>query len=331
MSAGPAAWSVHGGRIAEAAAHFGGTPDGWLDLSTGVNPVPWPGAGTVRIDWQRLPGETDLARLEEAAALHFGVDRARLCALPGSELGLRLIGRLIGGPARHVAPGYRTHGEMIAGSHAIARDQLDRPANGTLILANPSNPDGRILPRATIEALLDRVAASSGWLIVDEAFADAAPEISLAPTIDEGRPLILLRSFGKFFGLPGLRLGFLLGPAAFVARVRALLGSWPLSSAALAIGTPAYRDRAWIAAARSALFARAAALDAVLARHGLRALGVCPLFRLVEAPDAAELFERLARRAILTRPFAHNPHWLRLGLPPHAAALGRLDAALGHG
>ena len=128
-----------------------------------------------------------------------------------------------------------------------------------------------------------------------------------------------------------MRLGFVLAPQAIVAALRARLGAWPLSEAAIAIGTAAYADAGWIEATRQRLPAEAIALDAVLARHGYRAAGACPLFRLIETDDGRALFERLARRAILTRPFADEPRWLRLGLPADSEALARLHAALGHG
>ena len=323
------AWLWHGGAIEAARQRFGGCERLWIDLSTGINPAPWPGAATMAIDWRRLPEASALALLETAAAAHFGADPRHVCAVPGTEVGMRLVGRIIGGPARYVAPAYRTHGEMIAGSRPIAwTDAME--TDGTLILANPNNPDGRCLDRATLQALLAR-RGSSGWLLIDEAFADADPAQSLADAVTEEARLLIFRSFGKFFGLAGLRLGFVIAPSQITAPLRRLLGAWPLSAAALAIGTPAYRDRAWIAQTRQELKANAATLDACLQRHGYQPRGACPLFRLLETDDAQALFERLARRAILTRPFADQPRWLRIGLPADPAALDRLDAALGHG
>ena len=82
---------------------------------------------------------------------------------------------------------------------------------------------------------------------------------------------------------------------------------------------------------RARLDAEAAALDTGLARIGYRATGACPLFRLLEVQDGPALFDRLARRAILTRPFADNPCWLRIGLPADTIAADRLEAALRDG
>jgi cobalamin biosynthetic protein CobC len=318
-------WTWHGGGLQAAKHHFGG--DDWIDLSTGINPHPWSGAATMAFDWQRLPDREGLARLEAVAAACFGVDARHVCAVPGTEIGLRLVGALVGGAAQHVAPGYRTHGEMIAGSAAVGWPAPGDSA-GNLILANPNNPDGRAVTAAAMRDLLERRA---GWLLVDEAFADTDPASSIAASVGDTRRLIVFRSFGKFFGLAGVRLGFVLAPQAIVSALRERLGAWPLSAAAIAIGTAAYADAGWIAAARQRLGEEAAVLDAMLVRRGHRPVGACPLFRLIEADDAHALFEHLARRAILTRPFADQPRWLRLGLPADADALARLAAALADG
>ena len=184
---------------------------------------------------------------------------------------------------------------------------------------------------AILDTLLDQRAASPHWLMIDEAFADADPGLSMAARVRDDRRLLVFRSFGKFFGLAGVRLGFVLGPSDALAQLRSRLGSWPVSSAALAIGAAAYADTRWIAATRERLDGEAAALDVVLRRHGLAPQGTCPLFRLVVVADAHRLFERLARQAILTRPFEYQPTWLRIGLPGSPDALARLDAALDRG
>src|SRR3546814_295880 len=161
----------------------------WIDLSTGINPKPWPGAA-MTFDWRRLPDPEHLARLERVAADYFGVGSRHVCAVPGSEIGLRLVGTLIGGAARHVVPGYRTHGEMIPESAPTGWDEA-RDAGGNLILANPNNPDGRAIAAEAVRALLAR---RDGWLLVDEAFADADPAHSVAASIADDRRLIVFRS-----------------------------------------------------------------------------------------------------------------------------------------
>ncbi|HEX7875492.1 MAG TPA: threonine-phosphate decarboxylase [Sphingobium sp.] len=317
------AFRWHGGRLEEARKLYGEGDGPWIDLSTGINPVAWPGAEGIPLDWRALPDPAALADLEAAAAAYFGVEPACVCTVPGSEIGLRIVGRMLDRPGRHLTPSYRTHGEVFAQNIAV-RAPEEAPAGTALLLANPNNPDGRLFPR-------ERLLAREEWLVVDEAFADCVPGSSIASHVGEGRRLVVLRSFGKFFGLAGVRLGFVIGPPDIVAGCRRLLGDWPVSAAAIAFGRAAYRDGAWIAGTVEALTDKARELDILLARHGLTARGECPLFRLVETEDAASLFDRLARRAILTRPFDQEPRWLRFGLPAGEAEMARLDAALAHG
>ncbi|WP_150294193.1 aminotransferase class I/II-fold pyridoxal phosphate-dependent enzyme [Sphingobium estronivorans] len=318
----------HGGRLKEAQAAYGG--DDWIDLSTGISPLVWTGVEEIAPDWRTLPEPDDLAALEAAAAAHFGVHPDHVCAIPGSEMGLRLVGPMLAMPGRWLVPSYRTHGEIF-GEGCPVEHWEGAAEQVALLLANPNNPDGRVIPAARLRQWLAALERAGGWLVIDEAYADAVPSCSLASDIGDERRLVLLRSFGKFFGLAGVRLGFLLGPRGVVAQVRRAMGEWPVSAAAIAFGRAAYRDRQWIERAVGLLKARAAALDAVLARHGLDGRGDCPLFRQVAVPDGFVLFERLARRAILTRPFAENRHCLRLGLPGDEAALARLDRALADG
>ena len=325
-----AGFTHHGGGIAQAMRQFGGEAGDWLDLSTGINPAPWPGMAAP--DWRALPDAGALAALEAAAAGHFGVVPAHCCAVPGSEMGLRLIGRLIGGRAAYLWPAYRTHGAAFADAVPVLGPDQGLPDDAvTLLLANPNNPDGRVLEPDRLRLWHDRLAARRGWLVVDEAFADATPGVSVAGHVGAWRRLVVLRSFGKFFGLAGLRLGFVLGPEAVLAPLRAMLGDWPLGAGALAMGAAAYADAPWIAQARADLAQRAGRMDALLARYGWQAQGQCPHFRLMADDRAAGLFARLARHRILSRPFDYDPRWLRLGVPAAEADWARLGRALGDG
>lgn len=318
-------FTVHGGRLSAARARFGGGRSDWLDLSTGINPSPWPIPANLALDWRTLPDPHDLARLEHTAAAYFRSEPGLCLAVPGSETGLRALAGLLGVPGIHRHLTYGTYGE------AFGRGEAGRGGPTALVVGNPNNPDGAAIPREVLLAALARQERSGGWLIVDEAFADCTPDLSIADAVAEHRRLIVTRSFGKFFGLAGLRLGFVLAPSEVLGGLRRLQGEWPIGAAALLFGASALADEAWISQARADLRRSAERLDQVLSRRGFVPIGGCPLFRLIATDDAGLLFEQLARRHILTRPFAEQPRLLRFGLPADAAALARLDAALGDG
>lgn len=323
---------VHGGRRHAARARFPEAPGPWIDLSTGINPLPYPLPDLAPAVFADLPEPDDLARLERAAAAAYGVaDPAMVVAAPGTQILIELLPLIAApGTALVLGPTYGEHGPGWArAGHrvGIARrlEDLDAASHGVVV--NPNNPDGRVLTAAELLPLADRLDRKGGFLVVDEAFADLEPGVSLAPFLP--RPgLAILRSFGKTYGLAGLRLGFLLAPPDMAAAVRAALGPWAVSGPAIAIGTRALADDRWRLKAQAATAAMAARLDALMVGAGFRLEGGCRLFRLYGHDEAARWFERLGRAGILARPFDYRADWLRLGLPADEAGFARLAAVL---
>ncbi len=320
----------HGGRLREATAAYPDARGPWLDLSTGINPEPWPGARASAQALRTLPDPTLLAELEAVAARAFGVaDPARVVAVAGADAALRLLPLLLGdGDVALVAPIYGGHAQAWAGRAPCMVTSIDdRRAveAGVLVLVNPNNPDGRQIGREAISALARTRSAVGRWTIVDEAFVEVAPHLSVADL--EIERLIVLRSFGKFYGLPGARLGFIICDRALAEQLRVFLGDWPVCADALALGLGAYADDAWRATTTACLATQARNVDAVLSAAGLAVVGGCDLFRWVEAPDAHRLFVGLCRQGVLTRPFAEHPARLRFGIPSRQN-LDRLREAL---
>ncbi|MDB5363436.1 MAG: cobC [Rhodospirillales bacterium] len=321
----------HGGALDRAIARFGGTRGDWIDLSTGINPWPYAVPAIGADAWTRLPDEAALAALGDAARGCYGAPAdARLTVAPGSQALIQLLPRLL--PPAQVAvlgPTYAEHARCwtLACHDVQVIPDIDGSTASILVLVNPNNPDGRIWPPERLAVLAERQAARGGLLVVDEAFAEVGPEASLMPRA--GLPgLVILRSFGKFFGLAGLRLGFAFGPAGLIDRLNAAFGPWAVAGPALEIGRAALSDASWIAATRVRLAAAARALDAALSTAGLEPIGGTDLFRLARIDGAERLADRLGRHHILVRRFADQPNWLRFGLPPDAAAAARLRAAL---
>ena len=308
----PAALLGHGGRLGAARTAWPDAPTPWQDLSTGINPRPYPVPVLAPETWSRLPDPSALQALEQAAATAFGVaDPARVVAAAGSEALIRLLPRLL--TARRVAISERTYGGhagawRAAGVEPVA---LDDPAADLRVVVNPDNPTGQALSPAQVLGLTD------GPLLIDEAFVEVDPDLSVAALAGAAghERLIVLRSFGKFYGLAGARLGFLIAEPALAARVRQALSDWPVSGPAIAAGLAAYADQDWALQTRAQLIDDAARLDALLRRAGFEIVGGTPLFRLTRAIDAAQRFEILAQAGILTRPFVWDETLIRFGLP----------------
>ncbi len=336
-AAQPGSFSHHGGRLSAAYAAYPQAPSPWVDLSTGINPHIYPAPRASKTQRARLPDRAELARLEAAAARAFDVEDPRcVVAIAGTELAIRLLPQVLElRYARIVEPTYGSHADAWrragAGVESVSRDQIDevRP-QCALTIVNPNNPDGAVLEPGRILPICERVSITGGALIVDESFCELQPQISVAAAAgtDPRRRLIVLRSFGKFYGLAGVRLGFVVCVMPLAQRLRGLLGDWPVSADALAAGAAAYSDVEWARRMRARLQREARQLDRLLATAGFHILGGTSLYRLCRSDNARERFEALARAGILVRPFAHDPRLLRFGLPGGPQAWARLKTVL---
>jgi cobalamin biosynthetic protein CobC len=312
---------------------FPGAPEPFIDLSTGINPIPYPLPSLLPHVFARLPEPRALERLCEVAAQAYAAPSAScVVAAPGAQILLPLAAALVPpGRAAVLGPTYSEHARAaaLAGHTVVETSDVARLADADLaVVVNPNNPDGRMVEVDTLCALARVLASRGGLLVVDEAFMDVGPPgASLAGRVGEG--LIVLRSFGKFFGLAGLRLGFAISAPEQAARLRAQLGPWPVAGPAIAIGSRALPDAAWIDMTRRGVTLAAQRLDDVLVNAGLELVGGTPLYRLVRTNRATFLFENLGRAGIVVRRFADAPTWLRFGLPGPDWAWERLTAALG--
>ena len=326
------AFTYHGGALDVAHRLAPRAPEPWIDLSTGVNPYPYPLPKLEREVWSQLPTAEALLELEAAAAFRYGVTIETVVAGPGSQALIQALSRMTPyGAVGVLGPTYGGHAEAFAAAGACVREAKGLEAMGDFdvaVVVNPNNPDGRVTTRADLLKLHGRLARRGKGLIVDEAFADfdAAGE-SLAPVLPASGAVVL-RSFGKSFGLPGLRLGFAIASGDVVKTLRAVLGPWPVSGPAIAIGTKALADLDWVEGMRVRLGEEAARLDALLKGNGWRILGGTRLFRLGAREDAGKAFRRLLAVGILARPFAGAPDRLRFGIPCKEADWRRLASAL---
>ena len=316
----------HGGNLDVALARFGGRLEEWIDLSTGINRQAYPAPTLEPRHWKALPSPSDIAALHTAARQAYGCS-ASVLAVAGAQAAIQLLPHLApAGRARILAPTYNEFAPVLtaAGWQVDEVGEIEALAAADIaVVVNPNNPDGRRHEPEDLLALSLRV----GRLVIDESFADAMPDVSVAS--DAGRTgLLVLRSFGKFYGLAGLRLGFVIGGETDIAALSAMAGPWPISGMAIEIGQRALRDRDWREATRGRLSREAMRLDALAQAAGWKLIGGTPLFRLYETGDAVAAQGRLARAKIWSRLFKGKPGWLRLGLPGDLSEWERLAAAL---
>lgn len=323
---------IHGGALDVMRAAYPGTPEPWIDLSTGINPWPFAETGLSGEALAHLPTRQTYEFCRQAMANAIGAPPDALLLAPGSELLIRLLPRVI--TPRRVAilsPTYGDHATVWqrAGAEVIETDDPLNLADRVdgVVITHPNNPDGRIFDPEALHALRRELAVRGGWLIVDEAYADLMPGCSLAPR-GGADGLIILRSFGKFFGLAGLRLGALIAPATVRAATADCLGVWPVSGAALEIGARAYASTSWQSQTRERLASASSRLDGILQTAGLNPVGGTHLYRYVETAGADSVFEQLARAGIYVRRFVWSDTHLRIGLPATPEAESRLADVL---
>jgi cobalamin biosynthetic protein CobC len=302
----------HGGGLDAAIATYGGTRDGWLDLSTGINPLPYP-VGEIGADaWTALPDSAAMERLLVAARAFWNVpDGAEIVAAGGASALIAAMPHVFAGTRVIIQkPTYNEHAATFVAQGWTV--QQDGPSD-VRVLVHPNNPDGRTWQAADV----------GGPSVIDESFCDVMPAASLIGQAH--RPdCIVLKSFGKFWGLAGARLGFAICSPELAQRLRDHLGPWAVSGPALEIGARALEDLAWADAARERLATDAARLDCLV---GWKLAGGTDLFRTYAVEDASAMQDQLARGHVWSRIFPYSKTWIRLGLP-HPDRWDQLDAAV---
>lgn len=329
----------HGGNLREAALRFNRPVSDWLDLSTGINPQPYPVPQLALDAWHRLP-ENEPALALAACAYY---NAPLMLPVAGTQAAIQALPRLrllLNGPSKVMvaAPSYAEHAHHWAQHghqlrqvpYAELDTVIDTEENtcAVLVVCNPNNPTGASIAPEHLLAWAERLAARGGWLVVDEAFGDMTPQYSVAQWSD--RPgLIVLRSVGKFFGLAGLRLGFVAAQQSILRALADLLGPWAVSGPAQQIGLAALTDRTWQQAMRAELLVQGVRLHGLLAEHDISTCGSA-LYQWWQwpQPQAVAFWAHMAQRGIWVRLFENAACGIRLGLPPDADGWQRLSVAL---
>ena len=327
---------MHGGDLSVAVARYGGVREDWLDLSSGINKTSYPFDRETALDAiDCLPNQHDMVDCLAAARRAYGVpDEVSIVASPGTQSLIQAMPVLLGTnqSCLIVGPTYSEHQRSMARAGVDVAMVQEVPKEffpgDCLLIVNPNNPDGRQIKAKDLIDLANKLHKQRGLLIVDEAFADVVPDNSIVSMMSELPNTVVLRSYGKFFGMSGIRLGFLLGHEVQLSKIRDMLGPWAVSTPALRVGTQSLNDVKWQQEQRAFLTERAEKLDAVLSKRNLYVAGGTPLFRLVINEEARDLHRKLAEMHIWTRIFDYRADYMRFGIPITDEALERLDDAL---
>lgn len=320
----------HGGNLDYALKRYGGEAQDWLDLSTGVSPWPYPTDSIDPQSWRDLPSPPH--RLITAAARYYGCEEDKVCLSPGTQLAIRLLPTLLSEPQNVAVPtiGYQEHSyawqraghkihyyESLEALEQLAHEQ----AVDSAVVINPNNPTCELTPENTLKQLAKKL---RGLLVVDEAFADYQPTQSLVASSSLDN-IIVLRSIGKFFGLAGARVGFLISQSSVNKELDALFQPWSVNGPAQVITMRALDDKKWQQAQISRITEQRQLLDDLVSQlncvssidgmrhksHGL----FTTLFG--NASSLSELHLGLAEQKIWTRlgDPDQDRNWLRLSLP----------------
>ena len=304
----------HGGNLSAAAQQYGIPLASWLDLSTGINPNHYPLPNIPIEAWQRLPEDND--GLMKAACAYY--DCQSLLPTAGSQAAIQVLPTLR--PTCHIAMPkqmYQEHAHAwkSRGHHVTLFETT--PDAGLLekvdvvLVCNPNNPTGKRFNKAQLLTWHQTLSTRGGWLIVDEAFMDTTPEDSIAAHTHLPN-LLVLRSLGKFFGLAGARVGFLLAEINVLKKAQEALGPWAVNGASRFIAIHALNNLTWQADTRTTLSADSLRLKQLLTQYGLMPNGGTDLFQFVMTAQSSAIHQALAKQGVWVRLFESA---LRFGLP----------------
>lgn len=327
----------HGGNLTLAVERFGIPSERWIDLSTGINPESFPFSPLNATDWRTLPhAESEL--LTAARAYY---NATSILAVAGSQAAIQLLPRLRSKSRVAFLPlsynehsyNWRKRGHECV---AVSKEQLiaDCSSFDVVVICNPNNPTGEKFAPEVLLELHANLSQRSGWLVVDEAFMDCTPSSSVVSSTGDTREgLIVLRSFGKFFGLAGVRLGFVAAWSELLEEMRSELGPWTVNGPALKIACEALRATEWHSIARTRLTVTSSRLKELLCDFDLTPTGGTAFFQWIETPRARRLHEHIAAGGILTRLFepvetARMSPSIRFGLPGSEEEFNRLQTRL---
>ena len=315
----------HGGDIDLAIKKYGGQRADWIDLSTGINRTSYPWQESVKVELRDLPSGKLLMGLEKAASRAYKVaEGTDTAAVQGAQQIISLLPICLKNynSVAILGPTYNEYEKAFksSGIKAETVSEVSKLSSSDIaIIVNPNNPTGKVIA----EEILDDLSKKVRILIIDESF-----KMFSSRRIQKFDNVIQINSLGKFFGLAGLRLGFVSGPSDFIKSVREMLGPWPISSIAAEIGIIALNDTTWISEMEKILLEGSNVLHEACSTRNWKLVGKTNLFHTYATSNCLEVEEQFAAHYIWIRTFDYSETWVRLGIPTSKYEWTRVRRAL---
>jgi cobalamin biosynthetic protein CobC len=315
----------HGGDIDLAIKKYGGEREDWIDLSTGINGTSYPWQESINVELRNLPSSKLLMNLEKAAARAYKIAESYdTAAVSGAQQIINLLPICLKScnSVAILGPTYSEYEKSFKSSGIkteTVSDLSKLSSSDIAIIVNPNNPTGKVIADETLEDLSKKVRI----LIVDESF-----KIFSSRRTQKFSNIIQINSLGKFFGLAGVRLGFVSGPSDFIKTVKKMLGPWPVSSLAAEIGIVALNDKVWISEMEKILVTASNALLEACSSKNWRLVGRTSLFHTYATSSCLEVEKEFAAHGIWVRTFDYSETWVRIGIPTSENEWTRVKQAL---
>jgi threonine-phosphate decarboxylase len=352
---------THGGNVHKVAREQGIPIDRIVDFSASINPLgpPIVGLRAIRSALKQIVHypDPDCWKLRQELAQQCGIHSDMILVGNGSTDLIHLLPRaftmksaLIMGPTfEEYARALIAAGSSVHYVHARREEGFRPPVEKVLrqlsskrtrfdavFLCNPNNPTGQVVSRQIVRELVEVVDRQEGWFIVDEAFIDFCPKQSVVSMLSAHPRMIVLRSLTKFYALPGLRIGYLVGACKVVDRLKGLQPSWSVNSLAQAAFHTVLRNHAYGTQSRDFMkHERSRFMHGLRSLFGVRVYASAANFVLIEVPAwtcAGEVTDRLASERLLVRNCSTfpglNAQMIRIAIRT-AKENRRLIAALG--
>ena len=317
----------HGGDIELAVKKYGGARENWIDLSTGINGASYPWQQNIGVELRNLPSNKLLVNLEEAASTAYKVaENTETAAVSGAQQIINLLPICLKSynSVAILGPTYNEYEKTFKNSGIKTQtvSQVSGLSSSDIaIIVNPNNPTGKVIADETLDELSKKVRI----LIIDESF-----KMFSSRRTQKFNNIIQINSLGKFFGLAGVRLGFVSGPSDFIKTVKAILGPWPVSTLAAEIGIVALNDKVWISEMEKKLVTESNTLYEACSSKNWELIGKTSLFHTYATSSCLEVEKQFAAHGVWIRTFDYSTTWVRLGIPTSENEWTRVKRALNH-